>query len=225
MAAPRDIGEPEDWPGPLPGFRNVSNDDEQALAALEPAWGKAATAFRTGFRFGHRAGEMRFRSLEELHRFLGVFEKRAQSGDTLALLQAIGVCAEENVPLPAWLAIAYQAQMAEFARPGGASSLDTVFADRDVPTGAAKRAAAARLDWQLGALLWHDLWTLVQTDESLLSFDAAVVRLLAAKSYGVAKTKAKALIDCAGARQSAYLGKDLSVSRFLAKRRKRVTRP
>ena len=52
---------------------------------------------------------------------------------------------------------------------------------------------------------------------------AAISRLLARSRYGVGKTKAKALIVMVERSQSQFLAKDLSLSRFLAKRRKLMT--
>jgi len=204
----------------FPSFESIGNDEERDLAALEPAWGKAAAFFRTGYRFGHPQNSMRHCSLTEVHRMLGVFRSRFGAGDTLSLLHAVRLCAEENLPLPQWLATAFCSRMETFLQPGQARSLDDVFASDTLLTISAKKAAAARLDWQLGALLWVDLCALVRADGTLISFDSAVERLLQSGNYGVGKTKAKALIKAVETSQSQFLGKDASVSQFLAKRRK-----
>ena len=218
-----DLGDPKHWPGLLPGFENVCKAEERALAQLEPAWGKAATFFRTAFRFGHPRGSMRCMSLEEVHRDLGVFRTRFEAGDTLSLLQAISFCADENLPLPEWLALAFRSRMESFLHPGNRHSLDEVFSSPTLPTGSPKKAAAVRQDWQLAGTLCHEAWDLAQRDETILSFDSAVERLLASGKYGVGKTKAKALIKMIEQSQSQFLGKDLSLSRFLEKRRKLLT--
>ena len=223
MKRPVDFGDPKDWPGLLPGFENVCNDEEREIAELEPAWGRAATFFRTGFRFGHPRGSIRSMSLEQVHRHLGVYRTRCEAGDTLSLLQAISLCAEENLPLPEWLALAFQAQMNAFLHPGNLHSLDQVFSSRNVPTNSAKKAAAARQDWKLGGQLYQDVWDIAQKDETLLSFDSAVERLLARTDYGVRKTKAKTLITMIEKSQSRFIGRDFSLSRFLANRRKLLT--
>lgn len=223
MTGTVDYGDPEDWPGLMPGFENVANDEERELAALEPAWGKAATFFRTGHRFGHPRTSMRCMSLTDIHRQLGVFKTRFEAGDTLSLLQAISMCAEENLPLPQWLAESFRARMEAFLRPGQTHSLDAVFSSASIPTNSAKKAAAARLDWQLGGQLYHDAWNLARDDETIVSFDAAVERLLASAEYGVGKTKAKSLIAAIGKSQSQFLGHDVTLSGFLTKRRKLLT--
>jgi hypothetical protein len=211
------------WEDVFPSFESVCDDGERDLARLEPAWAKVAAFFRTGHRFGHPRGSLRWMPLVEVHRMLGVYRSRYEAGDTLSLLQAVSMCAEENLPLPQWLAEAFRARMDLFLHPGKVQSLDEVFASTTVPTTSPKKAAAARLDWQLGGTLWHDVWALVQKDETLISFDNAVERLLGSAAYGVGKTKAKALITMIEKSQSQFLDKDMSLSRFLAKRRKLMT--
>jgi hypothetical protein len=211
------------WQGLFPSFESVSDESERDLATLEPAWGKAAAFFRTGHRFGHKSGSMRCMSLVEVHRLLGVFRKRYEEGNTLSLLQAVSMCAEENLPLPQWLAEAFRTSMDGFLQPGKVHSLDDVFAAGNLPTKSAKKAAAARLDWQLGGKIWHDVWDVVLADETLISFDSAVSRTLAVQEYGVGKTKAKSLIGMIEKSQSEFLNKDASLSAFLTKRRKLMT--
>jgi len=223
MSGTVDYGDPKDWPGLMPGFENVANDEERDLAALEPAWGKAATFFRTGHRFGHPRTSTRCMSLADIYRQLGVFKTRFEAGDTLSLLQAVRMCAEENLPLPTWLATAFQSAMDRFLQPGQTHSLDQVFASRSIPSSSPSKAAQVKIDWQLGGRLYHEAWSLAHKDETVKSFDMAVERVLAATGYGVGKTKAKALILKIERNQSQFLDKEISLSRFLAKRRKLMT--
>jgi hypothetical protein len=201
-------------------FEDICNDDERDLARLEPAWSKAALFFRTGHRLGHPNGSIRCMSLLDVHRILGVYRRRFNSGDTLALLHAVSTCAEENLPLPTWLADAFRSRMTEFLTPGRLRSLDEVFSSKSLPTSSAKKAAAVRQDWQLAGGLCHDAWEVARHDETLNSFDRVVERLLKTNDYGVAKTKAKQLITMIETSQSQFLRKELSLSRFLEKRRK-----
>ena len=105
--------------------------------------------------------------------------------------------------------------MTEFLTPGRLRSLDEVFFSKSLPTASGKKAAQARQDSQLAGKLCHDAWDLARRDESLTSFDRVVERLLKVRDYGVRKTKAKALISMIEASQSQFLGKELSLSRFL----------
>ena len=221
MGAP--LEKPNSSTNGFPSHQEYGDPGEQELAALEPAWGKAATFFRTGHRFGHPRGSLRCMSLLEVHRMLNVYRARFEKGDTLSLLQAIRYSAEENLPLPQWLAEAFSSRLNLFMQPGRYSSLDQVFTSTSLPTASPKRAAAARLDWQLAGQLWGDAWNLALGDESFVSLDAVIERLLSTGQYGVGKTKAKALIAMIGKSQSEYLMKEATLSRFLLNRRKRMT--
>ena len=154
---------------------------------------------------------------------LDVYRTRFEDGDTLSLLQAISMCAEENMPIPEWLALAFRTRMTAFGRPGAPPSLDDVFYSKEMTTNSPKKAAQARQDWQLGGLLWRDAWNLVIKDETLTSFDRVITKLLAAKKYGAAKTKAKKLILMVDTSQAQFLGKPDTLPRFLEKRRKLMT--
>ncbi len=200
------------------------NELERDIAALDPAWAKAALYFRTelAYHFGHGLYEIRVRSLSEIHQHLEVYKTRFEGGDTLSLLQAVAACSEENLPLPTWLKTAFGDALKGFLQPGGIQSLDTAFFSKDVPTGINKKAATARQDWQLSGTIWHDIWRLVSADEAITSFDGAISRALEAKRYGVSKTKARSLFKRFERNQLEFLGQSGSqtLSRFLEKRRK-----
>lgn len=203
-------------------LESLGNADDRTLAALEPAWGKAALFFRTGHRLGH-GNSMRCMPLLEVHRMLNVYRSRFEAGDTLALLNGVSMCAEENLPLPEWLALAFQERISAFGRPGASPSLDDFFSSAGMPTNSPKKAAQARLDWQLGGQLWRDAWDLILADETIKSFDGAVTKLLSSKPYGVARTKAKQLILMIDTNQCQFLGKTETMPRFLEKRRKQLS--
>jgi len=207
----------------FPALDDAGTEIERELATIDPAWSKAALFFRTGNRLGHGPHSVRCMSLVEVNQMLDVYRGHFEAGDTLSLLHAIGVCAEENLPLPEWLALAFKKRISAFSRPGGPTSLDLVFFSKLLPTNSPKKAAQARLDWQLGGQLWRDLWDLVQQDESITSFDNAVSRLLKTKRYGVAKTKAKELASMVDNSQAQFLGNSETLPRFLEKRRKQQT--
>lgn len=204
-------------------FEDACNGGEADLARLEPAWGRAALFFRTGYRLGHSNGSIRCMSLLQVHRLLEVYHRRFEAGNTLSLLQAVAACAEENLPLPTWLVDAFRSRMTAFLAPGKLRSLDDVFSSTTLPVTSAKKAAAVRQDWQLACRLWGDAWNLAQGDETLTSYDRVIVRLLKTCDYGVGKTKAKQLIAMIDKNQADFLGKKSSLSRFLEKRRKLQT--
>ena len=199
------------------------DEGERTIDRIESAWAKAALYFRTGWQFGHEAGSIRCQSMVRIHEQIEVFRRRFESGDTLALLHAIGICAAENLPLPTWLARADQSALAGFLQPGGPPSLDAVFFSPGLPTDTPKKAAAARQDWAEGVSLWQAAWDVALSDENMQSLDAVVTAVLSAGKYSVKKTKARALILMVENNQRELLGSPPSkhLSRFLEKRRKR----
>lgn len=179
------------------------DENEKYLANSDPGWAKAALFFRTGcYRFGHSGNSQRFSGIAEMKQLLDVFKKRFENGDTLALLHAIRYCAEENMPLPTWLALGFNERFSEFLRPGGPVSLDKVFSSKELPQ-SGKRAAAARRDWQTGLTILGDIAKIARDHPSL---DSALNAVLEQGNYGVEKTKARKLIEEVYKNQQDLLG-------------------
>lgn len=193
---------------------------ERELFKLDEAWAKAALGFRTGFRFGH--GNMRARSLVKVHDFSQVYKRRNERGDTLSLLQAVAFFAEENLPLPEWLATAFCDALNTFTQPGTCTSLDQVFHSKTLPTDTPQKTASAKQDWLLGGAIWVKVWDAVMEDESITTFDAALTIALKKENFGVGKTKARELFLMHDKNQSEFI-KCATLSRYLELRRKRVT--
>ncbi|MBK1684043.1 hypothetical protein [Rhodoferax fermentans] len=198
------------------------NDEEKELNILDSGWAKFALGLRIGIRYGHKQGQVHLRSLADMKSALDVWRVRFEGGDTLALLQAIQVCAEENLPLPSWLAVAFSEAMNDFLKPGGKHSLDLVFCSPTLPTNTPSKAAAAKQDWVLGGQLWHDCWQYAIDHEEVFSLDAVLDSVLASKSWGVKKRKARDLVTRVDESQAQHLHKreKQPLARFLEKRRK-----
>lgn len=169
------------------------DDKERALAKVDNAWAKAALFFRTGNHFGHQPGTLGRSTLIGIRDAIEVFKLRFEKGETLALLQAVELCADENVPLPTWLATAYCASLDSFLQPGPYASLDQIFHSPNLPTNTPKRAAAARQDWELGGLIWSATWEAATDDESITSLNAALKIALDKNKFGIKKSKANEL--------------------------------
>ena len=191
-------------------------DTEAVLSRLEPAWAKAAFGFRTGKRLGHPPGSLRTSSPLQVHRTLEARRRRFKAGDTLELLYAIKLCAEENLPLPTWVAEAFTKRMSMFGRPGAPTSLDDVFSSKNRPTSTPKKAAQSVQDWQLGVALWVAVWDVADRHRGL---SPALDELLGAGNYGVEKTSATRLVKMVDKNQTELTGQQ-SLSQFWAKRRK-----
>jgi len=202
------------------------DEAECALWQLDPAWAKAAHFWRTGIRFGH-GRSLRLTGLYSIHGALELHERRFQKGDTLTLLHAINFCAQENLPLPTWLAQAFAEVFGRYLSVAGPHSLDEVFSSGDGPKKTAKKAAQAKQDWDLGLQLLAAAWGCAQADEDLNSLDSVVVAVLAQGQWGVKKTKARALILAVDKAHSEFLAayrgthQEKGLSQYLARRRKR----
>lgn len=195
---------------------------EWELEALDPAWAKAALYFRSKcmFHLGH-GNSIRARSLLAIWQELEARRKGFEAGDTIELLHAIQCCANENLPLPTWLAMAFNKQFTATLQPGGPTSLNEAFTSRDAPTTEAKRRIKNR-DWQIGGKLWRAMWEAIQEDETITSMDAALTRISSAMAdAGVGKTKARQLIEMVDRSQARLVPTYQPFSQFLAKRRNR----
>jgi len=203
---------------------NYYDDRDREFGKLDSAWAKAALYFRTGMHFGHPTRNMRCRALIQIHQHIEVYRVRFAQGDTLSLLHAVGLCADENLPLPTWLATAYRAALGSFLRVGGPASLDAVFRSTNLPTDTPKKTATARQDWRLGCELWGHAWDIARANQSVTSLDGVLHLLLSQRAYGVQITKARKLLLMVEKNQLELLGKSRrsssSLSRFLANRRK-----
>lgn len=120
---------------------------EELLSRLDPAWARGA----------HVLGEGDPRHLIDLHEHLELRRQQVEGGNTLAILQALAVCAVEEVPAPEWLAEAFTTRLSRFTtyHPDvpGPNSLDTLFHSRHLPAGKPERTQKARKAWQAGSEL------------------------------------------------------------------------
>jgi len=195
-------------------------EQEKALAKLDLGWAKASLFFNSGCRehFDHKLGSRRARSLIKIHNELEVRRKRFESGETLELLHAINLCAQENLPLPTWLASAFHEKFNDFLQPGGATSLDEVFHSKGLPL-TQTRARQARRDWQIGAEIWREVWKVWEQHSSLESALKAVLR---DGNFGVELTKARELMLMVDRNQFELLGKpEQALERQFERKKKR----
>ena len=128
---------------PFPHFQ----DSERKLAKLDIGWAKSALCLRTlgEHRHGH-GNNIKGLSFLRVFELLEALRERFEGGDTMALLHAVRSCADENVPLPTWLAVAFQDALQRFNALDGPTSLDEVFSSHRIPTDTPKKAAAAKQD-------------------------------------------------------------------------------
>lgn len=205
---------------PAPRF----DDAERDLARLDIGWAKAALSLRTRgeWRFGH-GNSQRTASLLQVFEWLEAHRERVLGGNTLAILHGVSLCAEENVPLPTWLAGAFRDAMQRLSDLDGPTSLEGVFCDPTKGARTRRKAADEKQDFHLGGQLWFAAWNLAVADESISSIDALIDVVLSKRNYGIGKTKARALILKTedDQRQLRRDPPSKHLSQFLAKRRKR----
>lgn len=169
------------------------DDFERTLDNIDPAWAKAALYFRshTDQHFGHGAMERRGQSLLDIHRTLEGRRRRYEAGDDVELLHAIQLCADENLPLPQWLATAFRARFSAFLKPGGPPSLDAALGGPSMPTGTPAQAERRRRDWQQGVRLYRAIHEVAHEHGSL---DSALTAALASGRWGMGKRKAREIV-------------------------------
>ena len=85
--------------------------DERALAVLEESWADHLRGLKTGYRVRITEGRPRFkgRSLEQLAAEFQRLQRELEAGNKSAIMDALLTAADENVPLPYWLADALNA--------------------------------------------------------------------------------------------------------------------
>lgn len=202
------------------------NECDKALEKIEPAWAKAAVALRFEKRFGHGQTWLPM-DLVKVYEILEVHRRRFEAGDTLQLLIAIQRCGMENVPMPTWLALAYDRALRSFLSAGGVSSLDDAFKSPHLPTNTPKKHATAQQDWLEGGEIMRAVWDAAKADETLHSLDAAIERAYETHRFSVKKTNARKLFNMVEKSQIEYLramgSNTQPLSRLFAKRRKDAT--
>jgi hypothetical protein len=194
------------------------NEGEKELAALDVGWAKAALYFRTGWHFGHNRGSIRTRSLVAIHEELQARRAQFERGNKVELLHAIQVCANENLPLPTWLSLAFGSLFGSYTNVlSPTASLDEAFGTFRP----GKKSIGDKRDWELGSQLYSAAFALAVRDERIESLDALLRLVLSQRDWGVGKTKARELLLKIDETQR-ELSPSQGLSRFLELRRKQV---
>ena len=195
--------------GALPTGRQV----DELLRRIDPDWARAALALQPDKTARQKLAEVRDELL--------ILKKLVDAGDTLAVLTAIARCAEKNLPLPAWLAKSFLSTFRSFVNcDGQAMSLDEAFHSKGLPVSTRKRAAAAKLNWQLGQELYMAVCLIGSAHPGL---DSAIEAVLSEKKWGVGKSTAKRLLTLVEKQQLLLTGGRVKpLSKLWAKTRKLV---
>lgn len=141
------------------------DSDEQELLALEESWADYHRGLRTGVRARVKSGAASFRggTLVQVSAGLGVHREEFQTGDRAALIDALRLACDENVPLPYWLADGIR-QALEELHADPAETLHSVFGMKDRYPISDKKARKARLDLETKRKLYMRASLLVARD-------------------------------------------------------------
>lgn len=133
------------------------NKTETYLAEQEQAWVDCAYGFRTGARLSVRPNSetLHNTSLDELHGALEGYRRDYEAGEAAAVLWALRLCLQENLPAPYWCADAFLARL-EKMQSNTVSLHDALGLRRDYPGG--KRGRNARRSNEDGMRLWMAAW-------------------------------------------------------------------
>lgn len=181
---------------------------ETALELLEPAWVDFSWGVRSGrrvIRSASRSG-LRGRTLATVHRLL---EQRHHqdflAGKRIAIFSALVLCAEENVPLPYWLADELLA-IARQVNESPASLHDLLGLGDVLPVDGAK-AHTARENHRLQGELWSAATLKIAKAKQAgrrLSVNSAIKEAMEDLHFPYAKTKAREMFDAQERIQNAH---------------------
>lgn len=205
---------------------------EKDIARLDPAWAKLALYFRSDTapsRFTHKGiGAL---SVVRLAQRLNALKDRAEKGERYSILAAIRLCAEQNWPLPEWLAVMFMKAMDDHWKGGIFAHLDDVFystelAGKGQSVKAKKNhAEKIRRDFEIGNRLWLECSRKARTCTEITSLSAVVQAVLAdavtaGEPYPVKFRTAYELVKKHDKNQAELLGKreKQPLARFFAKR-------
>lgn len=134
----------------IPGYRQFGvpeyNDDERELAVIEESWADHLRGLRTGTRVREKAGRPHWRagSLQQVATMLDYFRSEFEAGNKAAMMDALLTTADENVPMPYWLADALNDAVSSVLE--GKTLHEAVGYEKRFPT-STKAATKARRDW------------------------------------------------------------------------------
>lgn len=159
------------------------------LARIDPYWFAAAVQLVP-------EGES---TLRQFHQDLQRYRELVQEGDTLAILQAMALCAERALPAPGWLTAAFVPRVRTFTDGGKAAptSLDTVFRSPLLRPGKPALTHTDRSAWAEGYEIWRAVRRIAHQHRGL---ESALADVLAAGTWTRKRRRARQLVKMVDAR-------------------------
>jgi hypothetical protein len=193
------------------------NDLERTLDRIDPFWAECALSLRSAQAFGRhrpaRSGQdaavritprgVILRTVIDDYRELEIYRAQYERGDATAILRAFACAFGHSLPPPAWAVDAFLDRLDQRARLGGAPSLDDLFGA--VKANTARQRAQQTRDWRIGCELWSAVVEALAAGRAS-SLTTALRQVLAARHWGVASTKARALVEAVERVQRPLIG-------------------
>lgn len=179
------------------------NNDEEQLARVEQAWADCANGFRTGVRLKRDREQLGAQSFLSVHELLEVHRINYQEeSDSSALLWALRICLEENLPAPYWCADGILKGLRRVTVEP--VSLHDVFGLNKVGLRArGKSALNDRRRLEKATLLYAHVWGLKAKNESI-SKETALKQARSDLRLGLSQRAARSLFDTKEAEQAKF---------------------
>lgn len=180
----------------LKGMREKAfGSAERELEHLESAWADCLLALRSGERYMRDTPgveRMLTRSLIDVHQQFEGYRQRFEAGHPEALIGALTLAMEENLPVPYWASRAARARFRNVMSLDSKDplSLHQAFDLEDVIPTTEKRYANEQRHLEHEWLLWVETSRLLATGMAL---DPAIEQVLEAQNLGIGKTTARRL--------------------------------
>jgi len=170
-------------------------DAERELDHLEPAWADCLLALRTGERYMRdtpAVEKVRVRSLIDVHQEFEGHRQRFEAGHAEALIGALALAMEENLPVPYWASREARARFRSVMSLDSDSplSLHQAFGLEGVIPTSSKRYRKERHYLKIESVLWVETRRIMDTG---LALDPAIEQVLKTKVGGIGKTTARRL--------------------------------
>ena len=174
---------------------NDFDDTEQALDRVEPAWADFQYGIRTGLRIMRDTDaveKVRTRSLLDVFQELEGHRQRFEEGHPEALLGALVLALEENVPAPYWVSRETRSRIRRVTglHDETPTSLHDAFELGVVIPITKKRWTKTRANLRREWTLWKETSRLMADG---LALDPALDQVLATTVHGIGKTAARGL--------------------------------
>lgn len=180
------------------------SEEEHQLAKLEQSWADCAHGFSSGDRFKRTEENISIRcsSLIEIHSELEeVHRKNFMAGDSSALIWALRLCLNENLPVPYWCTEEILKRIEKVCTEP--CSLHDLFGLTRTLPATGKKAKNIRAREEQALILYARVWQMKAADKSI-SKEAAIQATRREHFLFISQRTARALFDSKEAEQAKF---------------------